>query len=62
MEEQCKPQDATTVVESYDTADAAWAAAHEFAKILKAKGLAREMGVTVKKAQGVWWVILVKRS
>lgn len=50
-----------TVVESWDTEEEAWDNASRFAKMLKDRGLADQMGVTVKKARGVFWVILVKR-
>lgn len=51
------------VVDSYPTEDEAWDVAHDCARLLKAKGLASEMGVTVRKAgRGAWWVVLVKRD
>jgi hypothetical protein len=62
MNEQRDQTADKTVIDSYPTEDAAWAQAHKFAATLKSRGLAAKMGVTVKKASGVWLIVLVKRG
>jgi hypothetical protein len=52
----------STFISSHDTQDAAWAAAHKYAKTLKGRGLAKEMGVSVEKVRGAYWVVLIKRK
>lgn len=61
MNQQSREQ-TQTVVDSYSTNKEAWEQAHVFAQMLKDRGLASAMGVTVKAADGVWWVILIKRG
>lgn len=49
------------VIDSFPTDAEAWEHAHIFADMIKRQGLADSMGVTVKKAGGAFWVVLVKR-
>jgi hypothetical protein len=51
-----------TVVDSYPTRAEAWGQAHVFAGMLRDRGLAKDMGVTVKQVEGAFWIVLVKRG
>lgn len=61
MSEQPEVQKTETVVDSYPTKEDAWDQALLFAQMITRKGLAKEMGVTVKQMDRAWVIVLVKR-